>query len=322
MHNLFPKALTVFTLMLVLAAWNATAQQEPQFTQNMFNLSTINPANYGMSDAVAVTGLMREQWLGFKDDNGNKVAPETYVISADAPFRIIHGGVGLSIVQDKVGFFKDMYVKLGYSYHLTLGTGKLGIGANVSFLNKSVDFGDNLIAADPQDDVLKSLTNSKGVIFTDLSSGIFYKNPKLYLSASTTQMLQSARYMSKDSQKGKFYLRRHYYGTAGYNLTFPAYPGYVLTPSVFVKSDGSTLQADLNALVTYNQKVWGGVSYRLNETVALMVGFRFNDIEAGYSYDIPMTRISAWGSHEIMVRYMFKLEKEKVRSGYRNTRFL
>jgi len=288
----------------------------------MFNISSVNPGHFGMSDGVCVTGLMREQWLGFKDDMGNKVAPETFVISADAPFKIIHGGVGISIVQDKIGFYKDMIIKLGYSYHATMGTGKLGIGINASFLNKSADFGENMIAADPADEVLTSLASTKGVIFTDISSGVFYSSPKLYLSTSSTQILQSSKYLSKESKNGKFTLRRHYYFTGGYDLTFPAFPGYVLTPSLYLKSDGTTMQADLNALVTYNKKVWGGASYRFNETFAMMVGFRYNDIDVGYSYDIPMTRISAWGSHEIMIRYLFKIEREKVRSGYRNTRFL
>ncbi len=298
------------------------AQQEPQFTQNMFNISSVNPGNFGMSDGVCVTGILREQWLGFKDDMGNKVAPETFVVSVDAPFKIIHGGVGISIVQDKIGFYKDMILKLGYSYHATLGTGKLGIGLNASFNNKSSDFGNNLIAADPADPVITDLTSIKGLIITDISSGLFYSSPKLYLSASSSQILQSSKYLTKESKKGKFSLRRHYYFTGGYDLTFPAFPGYVLTPSVFLKSDGTTMQADLNSLVTYNKKVWGGASYRFGETLALMVGFRYNDIDVGYSFDIPMTRISAWGSHEIMIRYLFKIEREKVRSGYRNTRFL
>ena len=322
MLNQLLKFLFSASLLLLVVVSIVSAQQEPQFTQNMFNLSSVNPGNFGMSDGVCITGLMREQWLGFKDDMGNKVAPETYVISADAPFKVIHGGVGLSVMQDKLGFFKDMSVKLGYAYHATLGAGKLGLGINASFLDKSVNFGNNMIAADPADPVLTSLSSSQGVIITDLSSGVFYSNPKYYLSASTTQLLQSSKSLSKDNQNSKFTLRRHYYLTGGYDLAFPAFPGYVLTPSVYLKSDGSTIQSDFNALVTYNKKVWGGLTYRLGETVALMVGFRFNDLQVGYSYDIPMIKISVWGSHEIMVRYLFKIEREKVRSGYRNTRFL
>jgi len=298
------------------------AQQEPQFTQNMFSISNINPGNYGMTDGICVTGVMREQWLGFKDENGNKVSPETFVISGDAPIRFLRGGVGMTIVQDKYGFFKDMTLKLGYSYHKTLGTGKIGIGINGSFLNKSVDFGDNMQAVNPDDPVLTGFTSSEGVIFSDLSAGLFIQQPKYYLSVSSTQLLETSRYLSKTGQSGQFKLRRHYFLTGGYDLAIPAYPGYVITPSVFMKSDGNTFQVDLNTLVTYNKKIWAGASYRLGDAFALMVGYKFNDIEIGYSYDVPMSRVGATGSHEVVARYIFKIEREKVRTGYRNTRFL
>lgn len=301
---------------------NLSAQQEPQFTQNMFNLSSVNPGHFGMTEGICVTGFMREQWLGFKDDNGNKVAPETFVISADAPIRFLHGGVGISIVQDKYGFFKDMTLKIGYAYHTTKGATKMGFGVNGSFLNKSVDFGDNLQVVNPDDPILTGFTSSEGVIFSDLSAGFYLSAPKYYFSASSTQLLETQKYLSKSGQAGTFKLRRHYYLTGGYDFTFPAYPGYVLTPSVYLKSDGNAIQADVNALVTYNKKIWGGASYRLNDAFALMVGFRFNDIDVGYSYDVPTSRVGATGSHEIMVRYIFKIEKEKIRTGYRNTRFL
>jgi type IX secretion system PorP/SprF family membrane protein len=314
----------LFCAILLISLWGGSlsAQQEPQFTQNMFNLSSVNPGHFGMTEGICVTGLLREQWLGFKDDNGNKVSPETFVVSADAPIRFLHGGVGLSIVQDKYGFFKDMTLKLGYAYHTTKGATKMGFGVNGSFLNKSVDFGDNLQVVNPDDPAISGFTSSEGVILTDISAGFYMQAPKYYLSASSTQLLETSKFLSKTGQTGQFKLRRHYYLTGGYDLTFPAYPGYVLTPSLYLKSDGNTMQADVNALVTYNKKIWGGASYRINDAFALMVGFKFNDIDVGYSYDVPTSRVGATGSHEIMVRYIFKIEKEKVRTGYRNTRFL
>ena len=323
MHKKIPRVQILFFLLLLVVVGKLSAQQEPQFTQNMFNFSSINPGHYGLSEGICVTGLMREQWFGFKDDNGNKVAPETFLVNADAPVRLLHGGLGLSIVQDKYGFFKDMYVKLGYAYHTTVGTGKLGIGINVNFLNKSSSVtSDNVQAIDMDDPAVKALLSAKSILFTDFSLGAFLSYPKYYMSFSSTQILESSQFLDKTGNNGNFKLRRHYYAAGGYDLTFPAYPGYVFTPSVYLKSDGSTFQADLNALVTYNKKVWGGLSYRINETVALMVGFKFNDIDVGYSYDIPMIRVGATGSHEIMARYIFKLEREKARSGNRNTRFL
>ncbi len=323
MYNKFLISAFLVLLLIIADSGKLSAQQEPQFTHNMFNFSSVNPGHFGLMDGICVTGLMREQWLGFKDDNGNKVAPETFLVSADAPIRFIHGGVGVAIVQDKYGFFKDMSLKLGYAYHTTIGAGKLGIGINASFLNKSSSFtSDNIQAIDMEDPAVKALLSAKSILFTDFSAGAFLINPTYYLSISSTQILETSKFLDKTGQQGNFKLRRHYYAAGGYNLTSPAYPGYVFTPSVFVKSDGAALQADFNALVTYNKKVWGGMTYRIGETVALMVGFRFNDIEIGYSYDIPMTRVGATGSHEIMARYVFKLEREKARTGYRNTRFL
>jgi hypothetical protein len=75
-------------------------------------------------------------------------------------------------------------------------------------------------------------------------------------------------------------------------------------------------------MARYNNKVWGGLSYRISDAVSLMIGVVYKDLEIGYAYDIPTSQIAATGSHEVMVRYRFKLERDKTRTGYRNTRFL
>lgn len=317
-------AIIGFTVAVMLLALSPSlrlfAQQEPQFTHNMFNYSSVNPGHYGLSEGICVTGIMREQWLGFKDEEGNKVNPQTFLIGADAPIKFLRGGVGLNIVQDKYGFFTDMAVKMGYSYHFNIGNGTLGIGANAQFLNKTLDFS-KFIKIDEGDPILSG-QSSKGVVITDMSAGIFLQKPKYYLSLSSTQLLQSEKDLGGATGVGTYTLRRHYYVGGGYTLSLPAFPAFVLTPSVLVKSDGATLQADINAMVTYNKKVWGGVSYRLTDAVALMVGMNVKELEIGYAYDIPTSRVGATGSHEIMLRYIFKIEREKARTGYRNTRYL
>lgn len=310
-------AVLTVALMLCIGAY---AQQEPQFTHNMFNYSSINPGHYGLSEGICVTGILREQWLGFKDEEGNKVNPQTFLIGADAPIRFLRGGVGINIVQDKYGFFTDMAVKMGYAYHLNLGNGTLGIGLNAQFLNKTLDF-NKFIKIDEGDPILSG-QSSKGVVITDMSAGVFLNKPKYYLSLSSTQLLESEKDLGGATGVGTYTLRRHYYAGGGYTITSPAFPAFTLTPSVFVKSDGSTLQADFNGMVTYNKKVWGGVSYRLSDAVALMVGMNMKELEFGYAYDIPTSRVGATGSHEVMLRYIFKIEREKARTGYRNTRYL
>jgi type IX secretion system PorP/SprF family membrane protein len=296
------------------------AQQDPQFTHNMFNNAFVNPGSYGLSDGITVTGIFREQWLGFKDYNNDKVAPETFLLTADAPVRILHGGVGFGIAQDKEAQIKNMLVKLGYSFHLNLGTAKLGIGVNANFNNKSINT-EKLNPVDQSDPVLMGLPTD-GVMISDMALGVFFQKPHYYIAFSSTQILETKKKSASADGLAFYQNRRHYYLTGGHDIILPAFQGYVFTPSVFLKSDGNTLQADLNVMARYNNKVWGGVTYRLNDAIALMVGMAYKDIEIGYSYDIPTSRIAATGSHEIMARYRFKLERDKTRTGYRNTRYL
>jgi type IX secretion system PorP/SprF family membrane protein len=296
------------------------AQQDPQFTHNMFNHAFVNPGSYGLNDGITVTGIFREQWLGFKDYNDEKVAPETFLLTADAPIRFLHGGVGIGIAQDKEAQIKNMLVKLGYSFHLNLGNAKLGFGLNANFNNKSIDK-EKLNPIDQSDPVLLGLSGD-GVMISDMALGVFLQKPRYYIALSSTQVLETTKTAGTADGVAFYKNRRHYYLTGGHDIVLPAFQGYVFTPSLFIKSDGKTIQADANLMARYNNKVWGGLSYRINDAVALMVGVAYKDIEIGYSYDIPTSRIAATGSHEIMARYRFKLEREKTRTGYRNTRYL
>jgi type IX secretion system PorP/SprF family membrane protein len=312
---------SIFCAILLLAAsMGLKAQQDPQFTHNMFNHAFVNPASYGLSDGITVTGIFREQWLGLKDETGTKVAPETFLLTGDAPIRFLRGGIGVGIAQDKEAYTKNMLVKLGYAYHLNLGNAKLGIGLNANFNNKSIDK-EKLNPVDQSDPVIAGLS-SAAVMISDMSVGVFLQKPRYYIALSSTQILETKKAPATVDGVVFYKNRRHYYLTGGHDIILPAFQGYVFTPSVFIKSDGNTVQADLNIMAKYNNKVWGGLTYRINDAVAIMVGVAYKDIEIGYSYDIPTSQIAATGSHEVMARYRFKLEREKTRSGYRNTRYL
>lgn len=320
MPSIIPMRLILFVIMLSAISFGVRAQQDPQFTHNMFNHAFVNPGSYGLSDGITVTGIFREQWLGLKDYKNNKVAPETLLFTGDSPIKFLHGGVGVGIAQDKEAQIKNMLVKLGYSYHMNLGNAKLGIGVNANFNSKSIDK-ENLNPVDESDPVIMGLS-ATGVVVSDMSLGVFLQKPRYYIAFSSTQILETKK-SSGDANGVAYYKnRRHYYLTGGHDIILPAFQGYVFTPSVFLKSDGNTFQADLNVMAKYNNKIWGGLSYRISDAISLMVGMAYKDLEIGYAYDIPTSRIAATGSHEIMARYRFKLEREKTRTGYRNTRFL
>ena len=80
-------------------------QQEPQFTQNMFNMMSVNPGYAGHGDAICITLMHREQWMGFKQEIGEgdnkekiRVSPVTSNISASIPLKLLHGGLGVNIM--------------------------------------------------------------------------------------------------------------------------------------------------------------------------------------------------------------------------------
>jgi len=185
MRPTIPMRSILLGFMLSILSLGLRAQQDPQFTHNMFNHAFVNPGSYGMYDGITVTGIFREQWLGFKDSENNKVAPQTFLLTGDSPIRFLHGGVGFGIAQDKEAQISNMLVKLGYSFHLNVGNAKLGIGVNGNFNSKSIKT-DGLNFVDEGDPVILGLS-ADGVMISDIAieatslSGLFCKNPDITL---------------------------------------------------------------------------------------------------------------------------------------------
>ncbi len=327
MKSLRNAILLIFCLLLFIAT---KAQQEPQFTLNMFNILTYNPGFAGMNNGICISGIIRQQWAGFKDADGNKVGPETFLLNAHAPIRVIHGGIGGVIMQDKIGYSKTINLRIGYSYHANIGTGKLGIGAMVGFFNRYTDFS-KLKPAEP-DPLLDQLQGEESEMLIDFSFGLFYNVPNEYYVGLSVQQLANTsgnELASHSDSTGTYILNstldRTFYLNGGYSFVFPSNPAFSLDPSILIKTNMSSMQMDLAALVKYNQKFWGGLSYRLEDAISVIVGLEFKNFRLSYAYDITTSKLGlsrTGGSHEIFLNYCFKIEGEKGRRSYKNTRFL
>ncbi len=300
----------------------AIAQQLPQYSQYMFNKIAYNPGVVGASNGICVGGLIRQQWVGFKETNAEgqstNVAPETYVVSVNAPVRALRGGLGATIIQDKIGYQEDISVNLMYGYQTMLGSGDLGIGLQLSIINKTLDF-NKLEAPDDKgsDPVLQNKAEESDMYF-DGGIGFYYSVPdNYYLGLSVLQIRQA----SKNDGTG-MQLKRQFNFIGGYEFTLPNTPTVNILPSVMIKTDGTSAQYDFSALLRLNNKIWGGVSYRYQDAAAIIIGFQYKDLNIGYSYDIPTSAIGSFGSHEIRVNYCFKIEVDRFKQSYRNTRFL
>jgi len=305
-------------LAFFLVVSSTLGQQTPLITHYMFTNMAFNPGYAGSSGGICATGLIREQWLGFKD-NDFRVSPESIFLTVDAPIKVLHGGVGGTIFQDKIGFFRNIGVKLGYAYRMELGPGDFSVGLQLGFQNSKIDFS-KFIASDgvQEDPVLSEQTERSDMVF-DISAGLYYRIPdKFYVGLSGDQFLQS---------KGKntyYKLIRTYFLTAGYQWAIPNHPAFELQPSVLFYFDGAVFQFNLSALVMYNNKFYGGLGYRFQDAVSILVGMNIKSLRVGLSYDISTSTLSKYNSGciEVMVSYCFKIDTDKFRKSYRNTRFL
>jgi type IX secretion system PorP/SprF family membrane protein len=319
--------LTLLPLFLSFLLVKATqGQQEPNFSQYMFYGPAYNPATVGNDNAVSITGANRIQWTGFGKENGDQVAPRTYFISADMPIRVLKGGIGLVIMNDALGHENTIGVKIGYANQRNMGFGKLGIGAQIEFNNRSIDFSKLDPAGD--DPLLNQLSSEESEMLIDFSLGLFYRIPEsYYIGISGLHLIQTKGKPLVESADGSLRMKldRTFFINGGYELNFARHPDYKFIPSVIIETNLAKVRMDINAMLRYKDVVWGGIGYRLGESVVVLLGVQYKDFRIGYSYDINANKLALpvfGGTHEIMLNYRFKLEIDKGRKSYKNTRFL
>ncbi len=301
----------------VLCFSESRGQQTSVITNYMFNNMVFNPAFAGMSGGISITGLIREQWFGFKDSDGNKVAPETLFLTVDAPIRAIHGGIGGMVSQDKLGFFKNTTLKIGYAYKAEVGSGILSAGVQLGFQNGKFDYS-KFKPVNTSDPLLQGDQAKSDMIF-DLAVGVYYRVPeKFYIGLSGDQLLQSK------GSNTQYRLNRTFYLTGGYQWDIPNHPAFQLQPSAFVMFDGTTFQFSLSGLVWYNNKFYGGLAYRFEDAVSVLAGLTIKGFRIGLAYDVGISKMMKYsnGSFEVMLNYVLKIDTDKFRRSYRNTRFL
>ena len=325
----FYKALKLTLLPLLFFMWHVNdvlGQQEPNFSQYMYFGLIQNPAVAGNDNAVSITGANRIQWTGFGEEDGQEVAPRTYFVSADMPIKVLKGGVGLVISQDAIGYEKTTAVKFGYAYQRKMGFGKLGIGTQIEFNNRNIDFAKlNPAGEDP---LLNQLSSEESDMLIDFSLGLFYRVPEsYYLGISGLHLVQTKGKPLVETSGGSLSMKldRTFIITGGYEINFARSPDYKFIPSAIIQTNLSTIRFDIDAVLKYKEAFWGGVGYRLGESVIVLLGVQYKDFRIGYSYDININKLGLpffGGTHEIMLNYRFKLELDKGRKSYKNTRFL
>ncbi|MFC2080897.1 type IX secretion system membrane protein PorP/SprF [Bacteroidota bacterium] len=298
------------------------SQQDPHFSQYMFNLANLNPGYAGSADMICLSGANRQQWVGFEGQ------PSYSFFSANAPIKPfgISSGVGLSILSDNLAFNNDLRLSATYAYRLSIGPGTLGIGVDLGFYNKALsatwyipDIPSRSDIQQPAQDPFIPQESESQIAF-DMGFGLYYNTDNLYFGISSKHITQP---------KIKFetanpYLARHYFAIAGYRFQL-SNPQFEILPSAIFRTDARTNSFDFSALVRYNKKFWGGVSYRAGDAFIGIIGFElFNGVRFGYSYDFTTSEIGNYstGSHEFTLGYCFNLSLDKAPQKYKSIRFL
>ncbi|HTB31346.1 MAG TPA: type IX secretion system membrane protein PorP/SprF [Bacteroidia bacterium] len=319
------KKLITSVVLLGTSLW-AVAQQDAQFSQNMFGKLDYNPGYAGMDKAYCASLIARDQWVNFP---GN---PETFLFNGDAYIPQIGGGAGISIYDDQLGFQKTLEVKLSYSYHIVVGSGVLGVGPTLGFLQTSLNGA--WIAPDGspngQDDPLIPGGGSSATTY-DLGLGAYYATPQgLYVGISSTHLsAPNVAGSGSDTKNYVFDVARHYYVMAGY--TYNASPTWDIKPDLYLESDASSTQFQIDCLAEYNKLIWFGLGYRLQDAGIAFLGLNYafkdkmdSNLKIGYSYDFTTSEIKSYssGSHELMLQFCFRPKITPKTHFHQNVRYL
>lgn len=284
----------ILLLILSFAAALGWSQQDPMFTHYMYNTLWLNPAYAGTRDAMTITGIHRSQWVGFDG------APIDQSLTLHTPVFNGKLGLGLSLVNDKIGPTKNTTIAVDIAYHLQLTKkSKLSFGIK-GLLDMYSNSLSNLKINNENDPSFGQ--NYQGTL-GNLGAGIYYHHENFYVGLSTPQMLKHNLDGSLVSNT-----QQYYYLIAG--AMIPLNKNLKFNPTGFIKATaGTPLQGDLTLSFLMYDKLSLGVMGRTGDGLGMLLGYSFTDqITVGYSYDWSLANTTGKynsGSHEILLRYDF-----------------
>lgn len=291
----------VYSLLLLLGL-SASAQQEPQYTQYMYNPSVINPGYAGSLGYGSLFSLYRTQWIGLEG------APKTLNLSYHQPLENTNLGLGGTILHDEIGPSTTTNLGVDVSYTIRFeNESRLAFGMRAGGQLLNIDY-TKLNHYNPSDVSFRNNVNNQ--FSPNIGVGLFYYNENSYLGVSVPMLLETKTY--DEFAYSDVNRRQHYYLSGGkvYDLTYdikfkPAFVAKMVT--------GAPLQLDLTANFLIHEKFTLGMAYRWSAALSGLVGFKVSDrLMIGYGYDRETTRLSNFnsGSHELFLQFdLFKINQ-------------
>jgi type IX secretion system PorP/SprF family membrane protein len=291
MKKLYLVALVVFSMIMDLQA-----QQDPHYTQYMYNMNVINPAYAGSKENLSIGMLYRKQWVEIED------APTTATFSGHAPVGK-NVGLGLSVISDKIGPVEENNIYGDFSYTLELGgEHKLAFGLKAGLTLHQVGLYSDINHTLPDQNDPAFAQNTSNSYF-NLGSGLFYYTNKYYLALSVPNMMKS-KHLDYNGRKFGSEVS-HYFLTGGY--VFDVSENIKFKPFFMMKSAfNAPTSLDLSTNFLFNEKFEAGVTYRLEDSFGAMINYAISpNVKLGYAYDhiVSDLNVTTPSSHEIVLLF-------------------
>ncbi|TMM57312.1 type IX secretion system membrane protein PorP/SprF [Maribacter algarum] len=290
-------------ILFFLIGLQSYTQQEAQYTQYMYNTLSINPAYAGSRDGLTLTALYRNQWIGVGG------APETQTLTFDTPLgNLSNSGIGVSIVNDKIGPIQETYFDIDYSYTMLISKkGKLAFGLKAGGHLLNIDF-ETLNEYSSNDVLIDDNIDNK--FSPNFGLGAFYYTNNFYLGLSAPNILETKHFdKSADDTNGFTSLaseRINLYLISGY--VFQLNPNLKFKPAGLVKLvTGAPLQVDISTNFLIKEKLTLGLAYRWGSGVSAQAAYRIKQsFLLGFAYDWEPSSLGATqfnaGSYELVLR--------------------
>ena len=310
------KRLIFIIALACLAEASVKAQYDPSYSHYWAMEPSFNPASVGKDNKLNVVGAYGLDFSGYEHN------PNTFYVGADMPLYFLkqYHGVGISILNDKLGVFTHQRISVQYAFRYHLFGGMLSAGVQSGMLFEKFD-GSKLDPEEASDPALtQSEVNGNSL---DFGAGLYYTHRNWYVGASV-QHLNSP--LVELGETNELQVNRTYYLTGGYNIKLRN-PFLTIPVSALVRYDGTACRTDLTARVVYSHEkrmLYGGVSYSPTNSVTAFVGGTFHGINVGYSYEM-YTGTTAFknGSHGLFVSYQTDINlQKKGRNKHKSVRFL
>tara|TARA_R110000868_G_scaffold79232_5_gene225520 strand:- start:2948 stop:3850 length:903 start_codon:yes stop_codon:yes gene_type:complete len=289
----------ILYILLLFIFTNVIAQQQPQYSQYMYNMNVVNPAYVINEPGIIYVGaLYRQQW------NGIEGGPKTANLFANIPTND-HIEFSFNYINDQIGEVQNENIfNVDFAYILPIARRtKMAFGVKAGISNLALDFSQSNVSSDP------SFQNQNSTFF-NAGAGLFVFNEKFYVGFSAPNLFPAD--LNEDNQN-VYEQKTHFYGMAGY--VFDVNPNLKLKPSTMIKqSIGAPLTFDASLNARFYDKFEIGTSYRFQENMAFMAAVNVSyNFRIGYAYDYNASKLRDFdnGSHEIILLYNFGLIKSK-----------